>query len=187
MLRLPSIQWLRRQRWPPIFPLKAAAPTVSGLSNFLKNPQTLRPTLVLRMPQFNMSDQDAATVADYFGMVLQHPEVNPASVDRQELSPQQAALGKQLYDVKYQCQACHTIGSSGGYVGPKLNDAGNWLTAAWIEAWLQNPQALVPGTIEPRRAFTPDEIKALTAYLLTLKQNPAATRAAHAASAGGQK
>jgi len=139
------------------------------------------------MPQFNMSEQEAATVADYFGMVLQNPDVNPASVNRQDLSPQQAALGKQLYDVKYQCQACHTIGSTGGYVGPSLNDAGNWLTAAWIEAWLQNPQALVPGTIEPRRAFTPDEIKALTAYLLTLKQSPAATRAAHAGAAGGQK
>jgi len=157
------------------------------LIQFLRNPQTLRPTLVLRMPQFNMSEQEAATVADYFGMVLQNPDVNPASVNRQDLSPQQAALGKQLYDVKYQCQACHTIGSTGGYVGPSLNDAGNWLTAAWIEAWLQNPQALVPGTIEPRRAFTPDEIKALTAYLLTLKQSPAATRAAHAGAAGGQK
>ena len=157
------------------------------LVQFLRNPQTLRPTLVLRMPQFNMSEREAATVADYFGMVLQNPEVNPSSVNRQDLSPQQAALGKQLYDVKYQCQACHTIGSSGGYVGPSLNDAGNWLTAAWIEAWLQNPQALVPGTIEPRRAFTPDEIKALTAYLLTLKQSPATARAAHAGAAGGQK
>ena len=30
------------------------------LISFLKNPQTLRPTLVLRMPQFNMTDQEAA-------------------------------------------------------------------------------------------------------------------------------
>jgi mono/diheme cytochrome c family protein len=77
-------------------------------------------------------------------------------------------LGKQLYEVKYQCQACHTIGGTGGYVGPNLNNAGGWLTAAWIEAWLKNPQALVPDTIEPRRSFTDAEIKALTAYLMTL-------------------
>ena len=25
--------------------------------------------------------------------------------------PQMCALGKQLYEVKYQCQSCHTIGS----------------------------------------------------------------------------
>jgi mono/diheme cytochrome c family protein len=137
--------------------------------DFLKNPQTLRPTLVLRMPQFNMSDKDAATLADYMSVALQHPEANPVSVDAKEFTPTRAAFGKQLYEVKYQCQACHTIGGTGGYIGPNLNNAGNWLTPAWIEAWLRNPQALVPGTIEPRRQFTDEEIKSLTAYLLTLK------------------
>jgi mono/diheme cytochrome c family protein len=139
--------------------------------DFLKNPQTLRPTLILRMPQFNMSDKDASTLADYMTMVLQHPAANPASVDSKQFTPAMAALGKQLYEVKYQCQACHTIGGTGGYVGPNLNDAGGWLTAAWIEAWLRNPQALIPDTIEPRRTFTEVEVTALTAYLMTLRQS----------------
>jgi mono/diheme cytochrome c family protein len=156
------------------------------LIQFLKNPQTLRPTLVLRMPQFNMSDREAATIADYFGTVLQHPDVNGDAVDRKEFTSQMAALGKELYEVKYQCHACHTIGSTGGYVGPSLNDAGNWMTPAWIEAWLRNPQALVPGTIEPQRAFTENEVKALTAYLLTLKQSEATPKSARAAKAGGK-
>jgi mono/diheme cytochrome c family protein len=138
------------------------------LVEFLKSPQTLRPTLVLRMPQFNMSDKDAATLADYISMVLQNPAVNPATTDAKQFTPAMAALGKELYEVKYQCQACHTIGASGGYVGPNLNNAGSWLTPAWIEAWLKNPQALVPDTIEPHRNFTDQEIKGLTAYLMTL-------------------
>jgi mono/diheme cytochrome c family protein len=138
------------------------------LVEFLKSPQTLRPTLVLRMPQFNMSDKDAATLADYISMVLQNPAVNPATTDAKQLTPAMAALGRQLYEVKYQCQACHTIGASGGYVGPNLNNAGGWLTPAWIEAWLKNPQALVPDTIEPHRNFTVQEINGLTAYLMTL-------------------
>jgi cytochrome c1 len=50
-----------------------------------------------------------------------------------------------------------------------LNNAGGWLTPAWIEAWLRNPQALVPDSIEPRRNFTDEEITALTAYLMTLR------------------
>ncbi len=141
------------------------------LIDFLKSPQTLRPTLVLRMPQFNMTDKEAATLADYIGMVLQNPAVNPAGADAKQFTPQMASLGKQLYEVKYQCQACHTIGSSGGYVGPNLSNVGNWMTPAWMEAWLRNPQALVPGTIEPRRPFTGDEAKDLTAYLLTLRQS----------------
>lgn len=138
------------------------------LVEFLKSPQTLRPTLVLRMPQFNMSDKDAATLADYISMVLQNPAVNPATTDAKQFTPAMAALGKELYEVKYQCQACHTIGASGGYVGPNLNNAGGWLTPAWIEAWLKNPQALVPDTIEPHRNFTDQEINGLTAYLMTL-------------------
>ncbi len=157
--------------------------------DFLKNPQTLRPTLILRMPQFNMSDNDATTLADYMTMVLQHPAANPVAVDARQFTPAMAVLGKQLYEVKYQCQSCHTIGGTGGYVGPNLSNAGDWLTPAWIEAWLRNPQALVPDTIEPRRNFTADEVRALTAYLTTLRQSikpqkTASTTAKHAATQG---
>jgi cytochrome c1 len=38
-----------------------------------------------------------------------------------------------------------------------------------MEAWLRNPQALQGDAIEPRRNFTDDEIRALTAYLMTLR------------------
>jgi mono/diheme cytochrome c family protein len=151
--------------------------------SFLKNPQTLRPTLIFRMPQFNIPDREAAIIADYIGMVLQSPDVNLASLDRKEFTPQLVSMGKQLYEVKYQCQSCHTIGSSGGYVGPNLSNAGNWMTPAWIEAWLRNPQGLAQGTIEPRRTFTDEEVKSLTAYLSTLRQ---ATARSEATKGAGQ-
>ena len=151
--------------------------------NFLKNPSTLRPTLTVRMPQFNMSDHDASKIAEYLEMTMQSPRVDLSSVSARDFTPQMASLGKQLYEVKYQCQSCHTIGSTGGYVGPALTNVGNWMTPAWMEAWLKNPQALEPDTIEPRRDFTPQEIQALTAYLLTLKQG----RAAGASAQGGAR
>ena len=156
------------------------------LVEFLKNPQTLRPTLTVRMPEFNMSDKDAATIAEYLSAALRDPQVNPAAIEEKEFTPQMAASGEQLYEKKYQCQSCHTIGSSGGYVGPSLNNAGNWLTPAWIEAWLRDPQALVPGTIEPRHSFSENEIKDMTAYLLTLKQAPASNIPVSTAVPGGQ-
>lgn len=159
------------------------------IAEFLKNPQTIRPTLILRMPQFNMSDKDAGTVADYLSMAVQKPDVDPESVDARQFTTAMASLGKQLYEVKYQCQSCHTIGGTGGYVGPNLNNAGNWLTPAWIEAWLRNPQALQPDSIEPRRNFTEEEIRALTAYLMTLKigikpQTTASATGTHIAGQG---
>ncbi len=157
------------------------------ITGFLKNPETLRPTLIFRMPQFNITDQEASVIADYLGMVTQSPAVKLSAIDQKQFTPQMAEIGKQLYEVKYQCNACHTIGSAGGYVGPNLSNAGNWLNAAWIEEWLRDPQVLVPGTIEPRRSLTDQEVQALTAYVLTLKKGqPTSTTAATTARGGEQ-
>jgi mono/diheme cytochrome c family protein len=153
------------------------------IADFLMNPQTIRPALILRMPQFNMSDQDASIAAEYLAIAVQKPEVDPDSVDARQFTPAMVSMGKQLYEVKYQCQSCHTIGASGGYVGPNLNNAGNWLTPAWIEAWLRNPQALQPDTIESRRNFTEEEIQALTAYMMTLRAGSKPQMAKSAANA----
>jgi mono/diheme cytochrome c family protein len=153
------------------------------LVQFLMNPQTIRPSLTVRMPRFSMTKADAETLADYISGTLQKADVKPASTDRSQFSPEMADRGKHLFESKYGCQSCHTIGSSGGYVGPSLNDVGNWLTPAWIEAWLRNPQALVPAASEPRQSISEGEIRDITAYLLTLKEAPASQTAA----AGGQQ
>ena len=139
------------------------------IADFLKNPQTIRPTLILRMPQFNMTDKETSILAEYLSLAVQKPGVDPESVDARQLTSTMAAKGRELYEVKYQCQSCHTIGATGGYVGPNLNNAGNWLTPAWVDAWLRNPQALQPDSIEPRRNFTDEEVHELTAYLMTLR------------------
>jgi mono/diheme cytochrome c family protein len=155
------------------------------IAEFLKNPQTVRPTLIFRMPQFNIGDKEANVLADYVEMVLQSARVDANATNLQPFTPAQAAMGKQLYEVKYQCQSCHTIGASGGYVGPNLSNAGNWLNAAWIETWLKDPQSLVSDAIEPRRNLTAEEIQALTAYLVTLKQSGSSKQST--AASGVQK
>lgn len=161
--------------------------TREWMIQFMENPQTVRPTLIFRMPQFNMSEKEAAVIADYLKVAMQSPNVDPF-IDRKQFTSAMAAAGKDLYEKKYQCQSCHTIGSTGGYVGPSLSSAGTWLTPGWIEAWLRNPQTLVPGTAEPRRNFTSQEIQELTAYLLTLKQGSSPVGGATAkTSAGGKK
>jgi cytochrome c1 len=43
------------------------------------------------------------------------------------------------------------------------------LKATWIYAWLQDPQTLRPGTIEPKREMSDDDARALTAYMMSLK------------------
>jgi mono/diheme cytochrome c family protein len=144
----------------------------SWIIQFLKNPQTLRTILTFRMPQLNITDREANVLADYISLVLQSPSVNVQLAGEKHFTPTQAAMGKELYEVKYQCQSCHTIGSTGGYVGPSLSNVGNWMNTGWIEQWLRDPQSLVPGAIEPRRSFSDEEVQALTAYLMTLRQSP---------------
>ena len=155
------------------------------IASFLKHPQTIRPALTVRMPDFNLTDGEAGTLADYLSTALRSQHV-PETVSESRFNAEMAARGKELYEKKYECQSCHTIGSSGGYVGPSLNSAGDWLTPAWIDAWLRNPLALVPDTVEPRQSFSEQEIKDLTAYLLTLKQTPNTDTIA-SASMGGAK
>jgi mono/diheme cytochrome c family protein len=154
------------------------------LVQFLKNPQTLRTTLTYRMPEFNITDQEANVLASYISLVLQSPTVNPQRAEPEHFTPAQSAMGKELYEVKYQCQNCHTIGSTGGYVGPSMNNIGNWMNAGWIGQWLRDPQSLVPGAVEPKRSFTEEEVKALTAYLVKLRQAPGSKMAM---SGGGGK
>jgi mono/diheme cytochrome c family protein len=153
------------------------------LVQFLMNPQTIRPSLTVRMPRFSMSKTDAEVLADYITSTLQKVDVKPSAVDRSQFTADMADRGKKLFETKFGCQSCHTIGSSGGYVGPSLNNAADWLTPAWIEAWLRNPQALVPGASEPRQSMSESEIREITAYLLTLKETPAT----QAAATGGQQ
>jgi cytochrome c1 len=46
---------------------------------------------------------------------------------------------------------------------------GSRLTAAWIYQWVKNPEALRPGTIEPNRAMSDEDARALTAFLMSQK------------------
>lgn len=137
---------------------------------FFKNPNTLRPTLIRRMPKFNVSDQEATVLTDYILTAYQSPVF-----DRDSLSnpPDSAQIehGRQLFYSKYACQACHIIDpqKDKGYIGPTLTHVGARLNASWIFQWLKAPQILRPGTIEPDRQMNDADASALTAFLMSQK------------------
>jgi len=141
------------------------------LVQFLKNPGTLRPALIRRMPRFNLTDAETNELADYMMTVYQSPAVDRDSMPLNGYSQGQIELGKQLFYGKYACQACHIVDvkNDKGYIGPTLAHVGSRLTAAWIYAWMKNPQALRPGTVEPNRAMSDEDAHALTAFLISQK------------------
>lgn len=141
------------------------------LEEFLKNPNTLRPALIRRMPKFNLSQGEIKTLSDYIQSAYQGPGLDSHTVDEHTLNATAAATGKQLFYSKYGCNACHIADykNDKGYVGPALAGVGNRLTPAWTYKWLKDPNALRPGTLMPNFNLKDDEARDLTAFLMTLK------------------
>jgi cytochrome c1 len=141
------------------------------LVQFFKNPGTLRPALIRRMPKFNLTDGEVSELTDYIMTVYQSPSVDRESMPLSGYAQGQVELGKQLYYGKYSCQGCHIVDTKTdkGYIGPTLTQVGSRLTAAWIYQWMKNPQSLRPGTIEPNRAMSDEDARALTAFLMSQK------------------
>ncbi|MFQ5528433.1 MAG: c-type cytochrome [Thermoanaerobaculia bacterium] len=72
---------------------------------------------------------------------------------------------------KFQCVTCHTIADEGGTVGPILNQVGLRRTEDWIDTWLQDPNAVKPGTKMPKFPFTDEERKLTVEYLTKMKRD----------------
>ena len=140
------------------------------LTAFLHTPNTLRPSLIRRMPRFNLSDADNTELTDYILTVYQSPAIDPDSAPT-ATTPEAVEHGRQLFYSKYACQACHIVDAKidKGYIGPTLTQVGSRLTPAWIYAWLKNPQALRPGVAEPNQNMSDEDARALTAFLVSLK------------------
>jgi mono/diheme cytochrome c family protein len=141
------------------------------LTDFLHNPNTLRPSLIRRMPRFNLSESDNKELTDYILTVDQSPDIDPELAPGAPNSPEIVEHGRQLFYSKYACQSCHIADTKTdkGYIGPTLTQVGSRLTPAWVYAWLRNPQALRPGTTEPNQNLSDDDARALTAFLMSLK------------------
>jgi mono/diheme cytochrome c family protein len=141
------------------------------LTDFLHNPNTLRPSLIRRMPRFNLSESDNKELTDYILAVYQSPAIDPELAPTATNSPEIVEHGRQLFYSKYACQSCHIADTKTdkGYIGPTLTQVGSRLTVAWVYAWLRNPQALRPGTTEPNQNLSDDDARALTAFLMSLK------------------
>ena len=143
------------------------------LLNFLRNPNTLRPALIRRMPKFNLSDDEIKELTDYIMTVYQTPAFEPDSLPLNGYGSSEVEKGRQLFYSTYACQSCHIVDTKvdKGYIGPTLTQVGSRLTAAWIFHWLKSPQGLRPGTIEPNRNMSDEDARALTAFLMSQKSS----------------
>jgi cytochrome c oxidase subunit II len=96
-----------------------------------------------------------------------------------EPTSEEAARGRMVFE-KEACAGCHTIDgtSAQGHVGPNLTDIGTRSTIAGatldnttrnLTEWIENPRKWKPGVIMPPAVISHDDVRAIVAYLESLK------------------
>ncbi len=137
------------------------------IAKYFDLPYTLRPIMTERMPILGLTREEIQTVVSYFQFVLVDDSI-PTEIFSSPPDRSMVETGKRLFYEKYGCQACHQVGQKGGYVGPPLDGIKNRLYSGYIYEWLLNPQRFLPETIDPNQGLTPEEARAITAFLYSL-------------------
>jgi len=135
------------------------------LKSYLEKPYAIRPYLVERMPRFNMTAEEAETLAQYIDLVLRSREID----DTPGLRTGDPETGRRLYLDKYACQSCHSIDGNGGYYGPALENVSNRLKTTWLSTRLVNSHPYEPGAREPVMLIPEDERADILGFIGTLK------------------
>lgn len=141
------------------------------LHSFLMDPYPIRPAAVLRMPNFHMSSDDAASLVDYFAASsgVQFPyEYNPnqqpsylTNLRREKKEPFGEAM-KIVTNGNY-CVKCHAVadfvpvGDSATF-GPNLAEVYRRLRPEFTRDWIANPARILHYTGMPKNIpYYPDK------------------------------
>ena len=154
------------------------------LVDYLVLSYTLRPILEERMPVLKMPREDATRLADALQNFYVDPSIPENPFAGRPASDADPVEGQRLY-VSLGCRGCHILGSSGGYYGPPLTEAGKRLKPGWTFTWLKGPQRWRADVRCPDYGLTDTDALRLTAYLEA--QLPAASSAKPATAARGAK
>jgi mono/diheme cytochrome c family protein len=83
-------------------------------------------------------------------------------------SAESADQGRQVF-YSQGCYGCHRVGAAGTPIANDLSHVGKKYTESELARWLRDPAAQKPTAHMPRLALQEDEIRALAAYLATLR------------------
>lgn len=128
------------------------------LHGFLMDPFPVRPAVVMRMPNFRMSSDEAAKLVDYFA-AASGAEFPYEYKDRQSashLAEQEGRLGEAMNIVvngNY-CVKCHGVAEfypqgDETTFGPNLADVHRRLRPEYLRNWIANPKRILPYTGMP--------------------------------------
>lgn len=143
-----------KQFAPPTLQAEGARVYPDWLFEFLKNPSDVRYGLKVRMPTFDMSDEEATTLVKYFSALDDEP-FPYETLEPPESTSMELRLGKQIFDA-LKCDSCHPsqgeiIPAGSDKAGrPDLTLAKERLKVDWLIDWLKDPQTFQRGTAMPQ-------------------------------------
>ena len=122
------------------------------------------------MPPQKLAEKDLEAITLF--MLSQTGETAPGYYASMKVIPS-AALGQRLFQQKG-CITCHSVDGKGGAVGPALDDVGLRRKPEWIIQHFRDPQSVTPGSLMPRFGFSESELRALTEFVVGLREHKVA-------------
>ncbi len=149
---------------PPVLYEEGKKVQSAWLFDFLKEPETLRPWLDVRMPVFKMTENEATVLSRYFATLEKEEYPYEFIVEtkdkylqeKEKEKPGYLAMAQHLFEHKdVNCASCHVRGDitpegEPSDWAPDLSISRNRLKPDWIVDWLIDPQLKQPGTKMPK-------------------------------------
>jgi mono/diheme cytochrome c family protein len=141
------------------------------LVSYLKRPQPIRPFGFhpgsgSRMPDFKLTDAEAARLGDYLRKQKRGSAFTSPAFQPRRLSAFSMAKAQTLLKDKLSCLGCHQLGNAGGRIGPDLSSLNQRLQPAFVYQFIQNPHALQTETVMPKILLPPKTLDLIANFLL---------------------
>jgi len=115
---------------------------------FLNNVYKIRPWLTVRMPSFNMTNDERNKIVSMFAAKANYNGLED-NFQKVVWEPGEKAAAKKLFSA-LACTSCHNLGKENNQpTAPDLLKAKRRLRGSWIEKWLREPQDILEGTTMP--------------------------------------
>ncbi len=137
---------------PPVLNSQGHRVQADWLHNFLGDVHEIRPWLNIRMPSYDLTNDEINTiVSGWMASSDVHPFEN-LSGSKFEWEPGEREAARQLWE-SYACASCHTqddpMFGDLDPSAPDLKYVKRRLRPSWVKKWLEDPQEIMPGTLMP--------------------------------------